>query len=541
MLAEAGINFNSCFVTNCFSIHPPRNETWRLFETNQTAKTTGLRPHRGLYPLSSTLSELQRLNQQLGAVRPTLVIAAGNYALWALTEHASISSLSLGNGVTVNVPSGIMSWRGSMVYSGTTEHPSLDGAYLLPILHPAAVLRAWYQRSVVVHDLRTRTPLALKSDWRTANEVIYAPPIFDAAHEQLTTWLHRLNNEKMRLVVDIETARQLITCMGFADSSTSAMVIPFVRLEPDKSFSSFWSHEQELALVTLIRHILIHPNLLLEGQNFIYDTQYIRRELGVIPRLDFDTMLAHHLLFPGTPKGLDYLASLYCKYHWYWKDEAKEWDLKLHGFQQLLAYNAIDVMRTFECATELRRIIAENGLTEQWEWERRKADLALRMMLRGIAVDRPRRARIGFELLTAQNDIHATLEQIAPGDIAREVVKTSKAPWYSSAKQTQFLFYDILGLPVQKHKKSKNPTVDDEALTTLRKKAPQFELIFKLLADERSIGVFNSTFVAAPLDHDGRMRCSFNPAGTETFRWSSSANAFGGGTNLQNIPKGEED
>jgi DNA polymerase I len=34
------------------------------------------------------------------------------------------------------------------------------------------------------------------------------------------------------------------------------------------------------------------------------------------------------------------------------------------------------------------------------------------------------------------------------------------------------------------------------------------------------------------------MRCSFNVAGTETYRFSSSKNAFGTGMNLQNIPKG---
>ena len=56
----------------------------------------------------------------------------------------------------------------------------------------------------------------------------------------------------------------------------------------------------------------------------------------------------------------------------------------------------------------------------------------------------------------------------------------------------------------------------------------------------RSLGVFLSTFVNAPLDVDGRMRCSFNIAGTETYRFSSSKNAFGSGMNMQNIPKGGE-
>ncbi len=55
----------------------------------------------------------------------------------------------------------------------------------------------------------------------------------------------------------------------------------------------------------------------------------------------------------------------------------------------------------------------------------------------------------------------------------------------------------------------------------------------------RSTGVFLSTFIQAPLDHDRRIRSSYNPVGTETLRFSSRADAFGFGTNLQNIPKGE--
>jgi len=61
------------------------------------------------------------------------------------------------------------------------------------------------------------------------------------------------------------------------------------------------------------------------------------------------------------------------------------------------------------------------------------------------------------------------------------------------------------------------------------------------IAELRSLGVFLSTFVNAPLDIDGRLRCSFNIAGTETYRFASSKNAFGSGLNMQNIPKGGED
>jgi DNA polymerase-1 len=44
--------------------------------------------------------------------------------------------------------------------------------------------------------------------------------------------------------------------------------------------------------------------------------------------------------------------------------------------------------------------------------------------------------------------------------------------------------------------------------------------------------------VRAPLDVDGRIRTSYNVAGTVTFRLSSSESAFGIGTNLQNISSG---
>jgi DNA polymerase I-like protein with 3'-5' exonuclease and polymerase domains len=78
-------------------------------------------------------------------------------------------------------------------------------------------------------------------------------------------------------------------------------------------------------------------------------------------------------------------------------------------------------------------------------------------------------------------------------------------------------------------------------MTKLVEKEPLIKPLTSLISDIRSLGVFLSTFVQAPLDEDKRMRCSFNLAGTETFRFASSANPFDSGTNLQNIPKGNED
>jgi DNA polymerase-1 len=332
--------------------------------------------------------------------------------------------------------------------------------------------------------------------------------------------------------------------MAFADgpyaSGSTALVIPFVRPEPGGNFGNYWTAEEEIALTRRLVTLWSYPNVRIEGQNYNYDTQWIEAFYASRPNLDFDTMLAHHLLWPGTLKSLDYISSLYNHYYWYWKDDNKEWDVK-GNFEQHLRYNAEDALRTFECATELRKQIAQQNFLELWEIEKEKNDLALDMMRRGIAIDRNRRTEMGFMLSMEKGRINDWLRGLMPqsflGDLAP---KSSKKSWWESTHQQKTLFYEILGLKTQKKRKTGAITIDAEAIEKLRGEAPELERIWKALEMQRSISVFHDTFISAKLEPDGRLKSSFNTAGTETFRWSSSTNAFWRGGNLQNIPKGEE-
>jgi DNA polymerase I-like protein with 3'-5' exonuclease and polymerase domains len=351
----------------------------------------------------------------------------------------------------------------------------------------------------------------------------------------------------LRLAGDIETYRGLISCIGLADSPQFAMTIPFVRkAEPTAPhlLDSYWTLSEEAQIILRLSRLLKHPNLDLEGQNFIYDTQYIAHHMGVVPYANFDSMYAWHVCFPGTPKALDYLSSLFCRYHRYWKDDHKEWDLADGDVTSLLRYNAEDCVRTFECCTAIRGLVRDFGLTVQWDWMRRKRDLALSMMSRGVSVDEKLRDRLGFELMETYNDLATTILSIIPQAWAGEPGKSAKTKepvmWYSSPKQTKWVLGEMLGLPIPTSRKTGTETLGKEALNELREKFPIWRPLFDLLSDIRSVGVFISHFIRAPLDPDRRMRCSFNPAGTETFRWSSSKNAFGRGANLQNLPSGDE-
>jgi uracil-DNA glycosylase len=541
MLLEAHIDPKSVFKTNVMAAQPQGNESWRFFEEADKKKPLW----RGLHPSPWVKTEVERLYGQLRAVKPDLVIAVGNYALWALTDgHVSFDRVPTGLGAAVLAPTGISSWRGSMLLSNCiTELPNLK---VLPIIHPAAIMRAWYQRAVTVHDLSTRVPLALCGDWQpNPPPTIYAPPTFLQATKVLGNWLiHMASGNLLRLSHDIETARGLITCMGFADgpfaSGATALVIPLVQPNPNRTFDSFWSPQEELALTKLITLILSHPNARIEGQNYNYDTQWIERDYSCTPRADFDTMLAHHLLWPGTPKALDYIASLYNHYYRYWKDDNKEWDLRGNWTEHLI-YNGEDCLRTFECATVLRKQIVDQHFEDLWEVEKQKNLLALEMMRRGVRIDLSKRGEMAFELSSERSRIYKWLSSIIPQSVVAPYIGASKKSWWESTSQQKILFYDLLGLSGQRNRKTGKPTLDAEALETLKAKNPEYSRIWDALGLSRSISVFFNTFISAELEPDGRLKCSYNTAGTETFRWSSSENAFWRGTNLQNIPKGEEE
>ena len=107
----------------------------------------------------------------------------------------------------------------------------------------------------------------------------------------------------------------------------------------------------------------------------------------------------------------------------------------------------------------------------------------------------------------------------------------------ASAKQTKQLLYEKKGFPVIYHHKTRQPTTDEDALLRLQNKYPN-ELVLDLIIRYRKHSKLISTFIDVKLDEDGRVRCSYNASGTKTGRISSSKNIFGGGMNLQNVPKG---
>jgi len=559
MLAEAGIQRADVFVTNLIAERPYANETWRFFEPAETSRLDR-KLYRGLLPTEATKAEIFRLYRQIGAYPRKLVVAAGNWSLWGLSSHTKAKKISVSNGKKVPKdlqtygPNGIVDHRGSMTFTdplpGFADVDFARGIPLLPIIHPAAILRAWYQRACTVHDLKTRVPKALRSDWRPASSPIcLSPPSFGEARSRLELWLREAGSgTTIYLANDVETVRKrFISVMGFADSTSFAMCIPFIRHDAaEGGFESYWPIEQEAILVGLIRRVLSHPNVRVIGQNYLYDLQWIQSEMGITPNHDEDTMLNQNVLFPGTPKDLGYLSSLYCEYHWYWKEDNKDWD-QLGDLKRLMDYNCLDVLRTWEIAFNQRKLIKVLGQESQIAFKMQTAALCRRMMNRGVLIDKKRRGSMLYDLQAAVSSFEQELLNIIPQDFVKPFelkkngeVKNGQTLWFNSPQQTSRLFYDILGFKIVTNSKTGSSTVGKQALMELKRTSPEFFWLFDRL-DNLGSASNTAEVIQSQLESDDRMRCMYNPGGTETHRLASSQNVFGRGTNLQNLTKGEED
>lgn len=197
--------------------------------------------------------------------------------------------------------------------------------------------------------------------------------------------------------------------------------------------------------------------------------------------------------------------------------------------EKLWVYNGLDCCVTAEV---LDAIAPQFDPQTRATYEFSKALQApvLEMKIRGILVDQERRNEVLKEYECQLAAIAASLEEIVTQGIG---VPTFN--WRSPA-QVKTLLYETLRIPPVKKRNSRGeyaPTVNRDALEQLDLyfyAQPIVSHILRLRDIGKKISVLKTD-----IDPDGRMRTSYNIAGTTTGRFSSSLSEFGTGTNLQNI------
>jgi DNA polymerase I-like protein with 3'-5' exonuclease and polymerase domains len=167
------------------------------------------------------------------------------------------------------------------------------------------------------------------------------------------------------------------------------------------------------------------------------------------------------------------------------------------------------------------------------------------MSRRGVLVDQFYRDKVRAELEADLDKADRRFQNLARAVWGEPYADRNKYPDkrtfslnYSSPDQLKAFFYEALQLPVRYTfvKGDQKITVNREALEWIDENAQWGGIFARYIIAMRDYRKKISV-LKKQLSADGRMRCSYNVAGTETGRWSSSEDPFGNGDNLQNWTK----
>ena len=305
MLEHAGINRKACFLTNLFHERPANNDL-KLFTTDKRTAHGSYAARRGDlvqdypdytwpakyswpslvpggYCSPDKLGCLARLHQELSSQRPSVIIAAGNTACWAILGRTGISKL-----------------RGSITIAN-----NYSGTKVLPTYHPSAVNHDWALRPTVIADLQKALRESHTREHVSRRRRIIRVPEYIWEAERLIAELWGAKS----LSIDIETKLKTIESISFSpDPDRSSVFVFYDRTKPGRSS---WTKQEEFQIVRGLRALLMSP-IPKTLQNGLYDLQYIWT-CWKCPVLAFedDTMLLHHSLQPELPKSLGFMGSVY--------------------------------------------------------------------------------------------------------------------------------------------------------------------------------------------------------------------------------------
>ena len=204
--------------------------------------------------------------------------------------------------------------------------------------------------------------------------------------------------------------------------------------------------------------------------------------------------------------------------------------------ERLWIYNGLDCCVTHEVCGELLPQL-DNNTSSVYALSRALQAPVLEMNLRGVLIDERARSKAVADYRTDSETLERNLYRIVHEGISyTDFHNNKKTKAWRSNGLVAALLYDVLRLPEIRRRNDRGElvrTVNRDALERLQMHfiaRPVISHILSLRDYGKKIGVLETK-----IDPDGRLRTSYNIAGTTTGRFSSSLSDFGTGGNLQNI------
>lgn len=440
------------------------------------------------------------------------ILVLGNYALRAVLGE-----------------NGISNWRGSVI---PHTLPSGQRVTVMCMFNPAMVMRQALFQPIFQIDMQ-KFYKVLTGKFQNHLINYHINPTFKQAFD----WCEKMIRDKKPVSFDIEVMSDETACVGLTNDPHEGMCINF-RSSTDNRFTM----DEEVRLYKKLQQVLSHPDVRLVAQNGNFDSYWLwyKDRIKVKP-IWFDTMLAHHALYPLLPHDLGFLTSQYTN-HPYYKDDKKLWKEQVDketgainkDIDMFWRYNVKDVCITLACQQRMERELESQGMMEFFRNHVMQLQPELtKMTVLGVKCDIRLKDQIAK---TVGMEVQEVRERF--WRLAQEVTGESDYnPNPSSSIQLCELLYDKLKLPV-KGKRSADAKNRERllAIPTLDLKVGEMLQTLNKFAEEQK---FLGTYAEMVVDEDGRIRCDYKQTGVRSApgRLSSSSTLWGSGTNLQNQPE----
>lgn len=428
----------------------------------------------------------------------TTIFVMGNYALEALTGKQ-----------------GITKWRGSVLGG---ELPNGKQGRLVISINPAYAQRELKMEPMFLMDCH-KLDLVNRNVFKEHKVDAIINPTF----RDTMSFIRDLKRDRKPVGLDVEHIRETY-CYGIGNSPTRAMCINF----RDANHNRF-NTAQEAEILLALQDLCESNKIVV--QNGGHEIYWCWTRDGLKIPTWFDTLLAHHVLYPQLPHNLAFLVSQYTT-HPFYKDDGESW--KEEGnINQFWEYNAKDVALTIACQQKLEKELKDAKLDDFfYNHVMRAQQHVAEATVHGMAVDLDVKQhlikQIGEDVAKHLAEFHRLVQEMT-GD-------PDYFPNPGSPKQMQELYFDVLKL------NGKGTSTDRKNRENMLNHSNTSPLCREILAAVNKWSVeskFFGTFAQAKVGDDGRMRCDWKQYGVSKApgRLSSSETIDGQGMNMQNQPQ----
>ena len=440
-----------------------------------------------------------------------------NLLRWELSCLPNIQYILLLGDAALNAVvgvNGIEKWRGSCLQDS-------DGRWNIITHNPAYILRVPALESVFAQDV-----YKMKMIMEDRFVVPVIKPILNPTPSEAIRWMDKMQDEKLPISIDIETHSHETACIGLANSTETGMCINF-RDRTDNR----WSAQEERDVRLRFAKLGNDTTVRFVAQNGPFDVGWLwYKDRLRVHSIWFDTMLAHHTLYPGLPHDLGFLTAQYTN-HPYYKDEREVWR-EGGDIDRYWEYNVKDCCITLMVANALKQELLDQSLFPFFmSHVMHLQPHLIEMTANGVSVDLTMKEKlkdvIGADVERLRQEFQRAV-CAATGDQLSEVNP-------GSPKQLSELFFNKLRLVSRGNSVAKAARVKMLSHPGTSDASKEVILALNRYAEDKK---FHSTYASTKLDEDGRIRCEYKQTGTQSApgRLSSAKTLWDTGMNMQNQP-----